>query len=77
MSRWNPRGLSERATLEDLEASSLSMLQQHLGDLTAFQKSTFSGVMPSGGSIGRQIDNIILELEALEAIGPKPIEDAA
>ena len=49
LTRWSRRGLSERAALEDLEASKLPMLQQTIGDLTAFQKSTFSGVMPYTG----------------------------
>jgi chromosome partitioning protein len=68
LTRWNKRGLSERATLEDLEAYSLPMLQHTIGDLTAFQKSTFSGVMPHTGFIGLMISKVIDELKGLEAI---------
>jgi chromosome partitioning protein len=68
LTRWNKRGLSERATLEDLEASKLPKMQQTVGDLTAFQKSTFSGVMPHTGFIGIMISKVIDELKGLEVI---------
>ena len=68
LTRWSRRGLSERAALEDLEASKLPMLQQTIGDLTAFQKSTFSGVMPYTGFIGIMVSKLIDELRGLEVI---------
>jgi len=77
LTRWTPTGLAERATIEDIEASNLPRLQQHVGDLVAFQKYTFSGVMPKSGTVGRQIDEIIEELQGLEIIAPKPAKEAA
>lgn len=68
LTRWNRRGLSERATLEDLEASKLPILKQTIGDLSAFQKSTFSGVMPHTGYIGAMVSKLIDELKGLEVI---------
>jgi chromosome partitioning protein len=68
LTRWNKRGLSERAALEDLEASKLPTLQQAIGDLTAFQKSTFSGVMPHTGFIGVTMSKLIDELKGLDIV---------
>lgn len=68
LTRWNRRGLSERATLEDLEASKLPVLKQTIGDLSAFQKSTFSGIMPHTGYIGGMVSKLIDELKGLEII---------
>ena len=47
------------------------MLQQHLLDLVAFQKSTYSGDMPISGTIARHVRSIIEELEGLGAIEPR------
>jgi chromosome partitioning protein len=77
LSRWNARGLAERATLEDLEAMGLPRLQQHLPDLSAFKKATFGGDVPRVGYIGLQIDRIIEELRGLGAIAAKPSREAA
>jgi chromosome partitioning protein len=77
LTRWTPKGLSERAALEDLEASSLPRLQHHIGDLVAFQKSSFSGVMPTKGYIGLIVSRVIDELVGLGAIGPVAAEAAA
>ena len=73
LTRWNKRGLSERATIEDIEASNLPTLQHTIGDLAAFQKSTFSGVMPHTGFIGLMISKVIDELRDLEAIGEREV----
>ena len=70
-SRWNPRGLAEAATLEDIEATGLPMIRQHLSDLVAFQKSTYSGDMPRTGTIARQVRSVIEELRGLGAIEPR------
>jgi chromosome partitioning protein len=77
LSRWNTRGLAERATIEDLEAMALPSLRQCLPDLSAFQKVTFGGDVPRGGHIGLQIDRIIGELRDLGAISPEPSREAA
>lgn len=73
LSRWNVRGLAEKATLEDLEAMRLPRLQHHLPDLSAFKKTTFGGDVPKGGPAGDQIGRIIDELRGLEAIPAKII----
>lgn len=77
LTRWNHMGLAERATLEDIEASKLPRLLQHISDLVAFQKYTFSGVMPKSGIVGRQIDKVIEELQGLGAVASKPEKVAA
>jgi chromosome partitioning protein len=77
LSRWSPRGLSDKATLEDIEAAGLPRIRQHVPDLVAFQKSTFSGIVPISGLVGIQIDRIIEELVALDALPAKPQEKAA
>jgi chromosome partitioning protein len=69
MTRWNPKGISERAAIEDLDTSRLPRLENHIGDLVAFQKSSFSGVMPSKGYIGAVVTRVIGELQSLGAIG--------
>jgi hypothetical protein len=46
----------------------LPTLQQAIGDLTAFQKSTFSGVMPHTGFIGVTMSKLIDELKDLDII---------
>lgn len=73
LSRWDPRGLSERAAIEDIEGSSLPRLTWHLSDLSAYQKYTFSGSMPHTGIVAIQARRIIDEIVALGAISPKPI----
>ena len=70
LSRWKPRGLAERATLEDLDAMRLPRLQHYLPDLSAFNKATFGGGVPVSGSAGQQIRRIIDELVTLEALRP-------
>ena len=76
LSRWDPRGLSERAAVEDLEGFSLPRLTWHLSDLSAYQKYTFSGVMPHTGIVGVQVSRIIEEVMGLGAIAPKPAAEA-
>jgi chromosome partitioning protein len=77
LTRWNPKGLSERAALEDIEAARLPRLKQHLGDLVAFQKSSFSGVMPSKGYVGLMVSKVVDELQTLGAIEPLAKRKAA
>jgi chromosome partitioning protein len=72
LSRWDPRGLSERAAIEDLEGSNLPTLAWHLSDLSAYQKYTFSGSMPHTGIVAVQARRVIDEIVALGAIAPKP-----
>ncbi len=72
LSRWNPRGLSEKATLEDLAEAGLASLPCYLSDLVAYQKATFSGVMPRAGLVGFQADRLIECLRGIEAIPANP-----
>jgi chromosome partitioning protein len=65
LSRWNPKGLAERATLEDIESMGLPRLQQHVPDLSVFKKATFGGEMPRRMPA---INRIIAELRELDAI---------
>ncbi len=77
LSRWTPKGLLERATLADLEASKLPYLKQHIPSLTAFAKSSFTGQMPNTGYIGLVLGRMIDELVDLGVIGARPARKAA
>jgi chromosome partitioning protein len=77
LSRWNKRGLAERATMDDLSASNLIPLAQHIPDLAAFKQSSFSGSMPHTGIVGLYASKIIDELRTLGAIPEKPKRRAA
>jgi chromosome partitioning protein len=67
LSRWNPRGLAEKATLSDLEAAQLPHLKQHVPNLSAFAKASFSGDMPSTGFIGLTVSRLVQEIEGIGA----------
>lgn len=75
--RWNPKGLAEKAALDDLAAANLPIMSQHLASLTEFGKMTFSGIVPTTGAIGRQADELIAELVALGAIPVRQARKAA
>jgi hypothetical protein len=77
LTRWNPKGLSDTAILEDIEAAGLPRIKQHVPDLVAFQTSTLSGIVPISGLAPIYMDRIIEELVALEALPAKPQEKAA
>lgn len=72
-SRWHPAGLAERATLNDLAGAQLAVLDQHLTDLTEFQKMTFTGVVPTTGRLAEEAKRIIDELVLLRAV-PKLVQ---
>ncbi len=76
-SRWNPRGLVERAIVGDLEAAEMPLLNQHLSDLSDFGKLSLSGKVPVSGKLGSQAGKIIAELIALKAVPTKPARRAA
>src|ERR1700722_9729442 len=65
LSRWTPKGLIERATLNDLAAAELIYLPQHIPNLTAFAKSSFSGDMPNTGYIGLTLSSLIDQIMGL------------
>jgi chromosome partitioning protein len=76
-SRWNPRGLVERAIVSDLEAAGIPILTQHLSDLSDFGKLSLSGKVPMSGKLGSQANKMIAELTALKAVPTKPTRRAA
>lgn len=76
-SRWNPKGLVERAVLSDLEASGVPVLESYFADLSDFGKLTLSGKVPISGKLGLQIGKVIDELIGLGAIPAKPARKAA
>jgi len=76
-SRWNPKGLVERAVLADLEASGAPVLDSFFADLSDFGKLTLSGKVPMSGKIGMQTGKLIDELIGLSAIPAKPARRAA
>ena len=68
LTRWKPRGLSERAALDSLQEEKLTILDATLGDLSDFTKFSFSGFVPTTGRIGEQAHNLIAELAGKGAI---------
>lgn len=76
-SRWNPRGLVERAVLSDLEAAGLPLMEQHLSDLSEFGKVSLSGRIPLNGKVGEQAQRLVAELVALRVVPAKPERRAA
>ena len=71
LTRWKPRGLSERAALDSLRDEGLTLLTQTLGDLAEFTKLSFSGVVPVTGKVGEQAGRLIAELVGKGAIPRK------
>jgi chromosome partitioning protein len=76
-SRWNPKGLVERAVLSDLIEAGVPMLDQYLSDLSDFGKLSLSGKVPLSGKVAMQTDKIIDELIELGAIPAQPKRRAA
>jgi len=72
LTRWKPRGLSERAAIESLLEEKLPLLEQTLGDLADFTKLSFSGLVPLTGKVGEQAARLIAEIAGKGAI-PKDL----
>jgi chromosome partitioning protein len=79
LTRWHKDRIAERATLEEIQdladpdrkdPIALPILQQVIGDLSAFQKATYTGDMPTTGIVGHIISKLIDELVDLGAIPP-------
>lgn len=68
LTRWKPRGLSERAALDSLQEETLPILEQSFGDLADFTKLSFSGSVPTTGKVGEQAAALIAELAGKGAI---------
>jgi hypothetical protein len=64
--------LVERATLENLQAEKLPVLDHALADLTDFIKLSFSGSVPLRGKVAHQVSALIAELAGKGAIPPMP-----
>ena len=71
LTRWKPRGLSERAALDSLRGEKLSILEHTIGDLSDFTKLSFSGTVPTTGKVGEQTARLIDELVEKGAISRK------
>jgi chromosome partitioning protein len=76
-SRWNPKGLVERAVVSDLAGAGVPMLDQYLSDLSDFGKLSLSGRVPLSGKVGLQTGKMVDELMKLGAIPTKPTRRAA
>lgn len=68
LSRWKPRGLSEKAAVDSLTEAGLPMLQTVLTDSAEYTKLSFSGSVPIIGKVGVAAEGIIAELGAKGAI---------
>ena len=71
LTRWKPRGLSERAALDSLREEKLNILEHTIGDLSDFTKLSFSGTVPTSGKVGEQTARLIDELVGKGAISRK------
>ncbi|MFT8247125.1 ParA family protein [Roseomonas sp. BN140053] len=76
-SRWNPRGLVERAVGADLTEAGLPLIEQHLSDLSDFGKLSLTGKVPTSGKVGEQAMGIIKEMIGLGAVPAAPAKVAA
>lgn len=68
LSRWRPRGLSEKAAIDSLSEEGLPMLRTALTDSAEYTKLSFSGSVPTTGKVGIAAEEIIAELVAKGAI---------
>lgn len=71
--RWNPKGLAERAALHDLEQEKLVLLSQHISVSADMAKISFTGIVPAASRLCVEVDALIGELVSLRAIPPKPL----
>ncbi len=70
--RWNPKGLAERAALLDLEQEKLTVLHQHISVSADLAKSSFTGVVASGSRLYSEAEMILRELIAIRVVPTKP-----
>lgn len=75
--RWNPKGLAERAALLDLHQEKLALLHQHISVSADMAKISFTGVVPSGSRLSAETEAITKELIALRVIPAKPMSRRA
>jgi len=70
LTRWKPRGLSERAARDSLQEAGLPILDAALSDTAEYSKLSFSGAVPMLGKVREQMDSLIGELWGKGAIPP-------
>ena len=70
LTRWKPRGLSERAARDSLHEAGLPILEATLSDTAEYSKLSFSGAVPMLGKVWEQMDRLIGELRGKGAIPP-------
>jgi chromosome partitioning protein len=70
LTRWKPRGLSERAARDSLQEAGLPILEAALSDTAEYSKLSFSGAVPMLGKVREQMDRLIGELWGKGAIPP-------
>jgi len=68
LTRWKPRGLSERAARDSLQEAGLPILEAALSDTAEYSKLSFSGAVPMLGKVREQMDSLIGELRGKGAI---------
>ena len=61
-------GACEQATLSDLTAVGLPVMEHYVPDLAAYRQLTFTGRVPLVGRAGGQIGQVLAELVQLGAI---------
>lgn len=66
--RWNPRGLAERAAMQDLEQEKLAILKQHLSVSADMAKVSFTGIVPLTSRIVVEVEALLSELIALKSL---------
>lgn len=70
--RWDKKGQAERAALADLEDAKLPIMSQHLSNLVEWKKLTFSGVVPTVGTVADEVSELVQELIQMSIIEAKP-----
>ena len=77
--RWNTRGLAERAAMQDLEQEKLAVLEQHVSVSADMAKISFTGIVPLTSRIAIEVEALVAELVALKSLPARvaPREQAA
>ncbi|WP_158746986.1 ParA family protein [Acidisphaera sp. L21] len=72
LNAWNPRGLAEQATLDDIESFKLERLPTAIGSYVAMEKYTYSGLVPTSGALGKAALEVIEHIHSLVGIEAWP-----
>ncbi|HET6520639.1 MAG TPA: ParA family protein [Geminicoccaceae bacterium] len=76
LTRWKPRGLSERAALDSLREAGLPILDSMISDTAEYSKLSFSGAVPVTGKVRTQVSSLIEELRTKGVIPPNQAKGA-